>query len=72
MRTNEGKALADDLDKRLALIKGYFLKIEERAPSVVTEYKEKLKNRIEVIAEGLEIDEARLAQEVALFAGGVI
>ncbi|NLD35732.1 MAG: YicC family protein [Desulfatiglans sp.] len=69
MRTNEGKALADDLDKRLALIKGYFLKIEERAPSVVTEYKEKLKNRIEVIAEGLEIDEARLAQEVALFAG---
>lgn len=68
MRANEGKALADDLEKRLALIKGYLDKIEERAPSVVAEYKEKLKSRIEVIAEGLEIDDARLSQEVALFA----
>jgi uncharacterized protein (TIGR00255 family) len=68
MRTNEGKALADDLDKRLALIKGYLDKIEERAPSVVAEYRDKLKSRIEVIAEGLEIDDVRLAQEVALFA----
>ncbi|MBN1905526.1 MAG: YicC family protein [Deltaproteobacteria bacterium] len=69
MRINEGNALADDLDKRLALIKGYLDKIEERAPSVVTEYKEKLKSRIEAISDELEVDEARLAQEVALFAG---
>lgn len=69
MRVNEGKALTNDLDKRLTLIKEYLDKIEERAPSVVAEYKEKLKNRIEAISDELEVDEARLAQEVALFAG---
>jgi uncharacterized protein (TIGR00255 family) len=68
MRTQEGKTLADDLDKRLALIKGYLDKIKERAPGVVMEYKEKLKTKIEAISEELEIDDARLAQEIALFA----
>ncbi len=69
MKIQEGSVLAGDLEKRLSLIKGYFDMIEERAPFVVTEYKEKLKNRIAAISEGIEIDEARLAQEVALFAG---
>ena len=69
MRIQEGNTLGDDLKKRLDLIKDYFDSIEERSPYVVTEYKEKLKNRIEAISEDIEVDESRLAQEVALFAG---
>lgn len=69
MRIEEGKALGADLDKRLDLIKTYFDMIEDRSPSVVAEYKEKLKNRIDTISEDLEVDGSRLAQEVALFAG---
>ncbi|NLA76085.1 MAG: YicC family protein, partial [Deltaproteobacteria bacterium] len=68
MRASEGSALANDLNKRLTLIKDYLDRIAQRAPSVVMEYREKLKNRIEAISEELEIDDARLAQEVALFA----
>ena len=69
MRIQEGSTLGEDLTKRLDLIKNYFDMIEERSPLVVTEYKEKLKNRIDAISEDLEVDESRLAQEVALFAG---
>jgi uncharacterized protein (TIGR00255 family) len=69
MRIQEGKALEADLANRLDLIKNYFDMIEERSPSVVSEYREKLKNRIDAISEDLEVDESRLAQEVALFAG---
>ena len=69
MRIQEGKALGADLTKRLDLIKNYFEIIEERSPSVVTEYREKLKNRIDAISDDLEIDESRMEQEVALFAG---
>ena len=69
MRIVEGNTLEADLEKRLDLIKNYFDKIEERSPYVVAEYKEKLKNRIDILSEDLEVDESRLAQEVALFAG---
>ena len=69
MRIQEGTTLGADLVKRLDLITKYFDLIEERSPSVVAEYKEKLKNRIDSISEDMEVDESRLAQEVALFAG---
>jgi len=69
MRLKEGNAIENDLVKRLDLIKSYLDIIEERAPSVVIEYKDKLKNRIEAISENIKMDENRLAQEVALFAG---
>lgn len=69
MRSREGEAIENDLKKRLDLLKSYLDKIEERAPLVVTEYKDKLQNRIEAISEDIEVEENRLAQEVALFAG---
>jgi uncharacterized protein (TIGR00255 family) len=69
MRLKEGEAIGRDLKNRLDLLKGYLDKIEERAPSVVAEYREKLQNRIVAISEDIEIDENRLAQEVAIFAG---
>ncbi len=69
MRIQEGNTLETDLHNRLNLIKDYLEQIEGRAPSVVTEYRDKLKNRIDAISEDIEVDETRLAQEVALFAG---
>ena len=68
MRIQEGKAIEEDIIMRLELIKGYLGDIEKRAPIVVAEYKEKLKNRIDIICEDIEVDEGRLAQEVAIFA----
>ena len=68
MRIQEGKAIEEDFLKRVELIEGYLGNIEERSPLVVDEYKERLKRRIENISEDIEIDEGRLAQEVAIFA----
>ncbi len=68
MRIREGRAIEDDLLKRLALIGNYLSEIDKRSPMVVDEYREKLNNRIKAIAGEIEIDKARLAQEVALFA----
>lgn len=69
MRIHEGKAIEDDLTKRLDLIGDYLSDIEQRSPLVVDEYREKLNNRIKAIADDIEVDEGRLMQEVALFAG---
>ena len=46
----------------------YAEKIESKEDIVVNEYREKLKERRSVLLEGTDVDEARLAQEVALYA----
>jgi uncharacterized protein (TIGR00255 family) len=68
MRNQEGKAIEEDFSLRLDLIEMHLKVIEERSPVVVNEYKEKLKNRIEALMEDIQVDEARLSQEIALFA----
>jgi len=68
MRTREGKAIEDDFLLRLDLIETHINAIEERSPAVVNEYREKLKQRIETLAEDIQADEGRLAQEIAIFA----
>ena len=68
MRLREGRAIEEDFLKRLLLIEGYLDGIEKRAPVLVDEYKERLRHRIDQISEDIEVDEGRLAQEVAIFA----
>ena len=68
MRAQEGKAIESDFLLRIDLIEMHLKVIEERSPVVVNEYKEKLKNRIEALSEDIQVDEGRLAQEVAIFA----
>ncbi|KAB0668990.1 YicC family protein [Oryzomonas sagensis] len=68
MRTREGEALAADLAARRAQVAEWTALIRERTPAVVIEYRQKLKARLEQLLEGTEMDEARLAQEVALMA----
>ena len=68
MREEEGKTLQKDLAQRIDSIETHLADIESRHPQVIGEYQEKLKERIKNITDGLELDEARLAQEAALLA----
>jgi uncharacterized protein (TIGR00255 family) len=69
MRLEEGKALERDFRKRIDLVGGYLSRVEERSPQVVEDVRTRLQERVAVLTDGLELDEGRLAQEVALFAG---
>lgn len=68
MRTKEGAHLKEDLLTHIALIEKVTLLVEDRAPAVVKEYRDKLAERIAQYNEGLQLNEDRLVQEVALFA----
>lgn len=68
MRITEGETLAGDLKARRAQIAKWSALIGERTPQVVLEYRQKLKVRLEQLLDGTEMDEGRLAQEVALLA----
>jgi len=68
MRIREGAALADDLKSRRLQVAEWSGQIGERTPQVVLEYRQKLKTRLDQLLEGAELDESRLAQEVALLA----
>lgn len=68
MRVHEGRAIEKDFRHRLGLIRGYLGEIDARAPLVVEDYGCRLRDRIALVSEGMEIDGNRLAQEVAYFA----
>lgn len=69
MRIREGQELAKDVRLRSKNIIDIVKTIEARSPEVVLEYRNKLKNRIEELLEdSYELDESRLANEVAFFA----
>lgn len=71
MRTREGERLSSDMKTRLGVIADIREKISERAPLVVEEQRKKLNERIESLLSETEIDRARLATEIALFADKV-
>ena len=69
MRVIEGQKLAEDLTMRGELIRKYVSEIEERAPEIVKEYKQKLYDRISELVEGMvEVPEERILLEAAIFA----
>lgn len=68
MRTREGEALSLDLSARRSQVAEWIGQIGSRAPQVVSEYRQKLKIRLDQLLDGAEMDAARLAQEVALMA----
>lgn len=67
-RTLEGENLKKDiiykLDGMLALV-GY---IEERAPKIIGEYRQKLETKVRELLEDTKIDDGRIAAEVVIFA----
>ncbi len=68
MRREEGKNLQADLAERLQGIRQLAASIQERQPAVLEEYRNRLREKIKTITEGIELDETRLAQETALLA----
>lgn len=67
MRASEGERLRADVLEKIHTMRGLRDAIAQRAPSVVEDYREKLQARLAQLISG-QIDEQRLAQEVALFA----
>lgn len=68
MRTVEGARLTEYLDARLAIIEEALGRIAERAPGRVTEQRERLRNAVRELTDGVNPDETRLAQEIAILA----
>jgi uncharacterized protein (TIGR00255 family) len=68
MRMVEGQAIEADFLKRLKLIEAYLDDIEQSAPNMIEAYQKRLKEKIHNISQGIELDESRLMQEVAIFA----
>jgi len=68
MRQDEGAVLYQDMQVRLGLIKEMVAAIKARAPQVVVEYQKRLADRVKELTAGYTLDEARLAQEVAIMA----
>ncbi|MDD2446575.1 MAG: YicC family protein [Tissierellia bacterium] len=69
MRITEGNELKNDILEKLHNIEVSVQAIEERAPTVVLEYKEKLKERIiGILEDNIQLDEEKLLNEVAFFA----
>ncbi|MBI5888738.1 MAG: YicC family protein [Deltaproteobacteria bacterium] len=66
-RVKEGRALRDDLEKRLCALEGFIAKVEALSPQSLAAYRERLKTEMERILGG-RVDEARLLQEAAVFA----
>ena len=67
MRRVEGEKLVADMLVRMDTITSLADKICKRAPMVATEYKEKLKARIEEFLKDVKYDESRLLSEVAFY-----
>jgi uncharacterized protein (TIGR00255 family) len=69
MREREGVAIWTDLSSRITQINTIVKTISERAPAVVEEYRQKLKERIDaLLPQNAAFDEQRILVEVALFA----
>lgn len=71
MRETEGKKLFADIEERLDCIEGLTQKIEARSPLTVTEYREKLEQRISELLQDSTIDKGRILTEAAIFADKV-
>ena len=68
MRKAEGERLKTALSDCVDRMDAYREEILARAPFVAEEYRQKLNERIESVLSDAEIDRARLATEIALFA----
>jgi uncharacterized protein (TIGR00255 family) len=68
MKLGEGEKLSIDILERIRIIGKCIGKIKERAPSLVEDYRQKLKDRLKDLISQTEIDELRFNSEVAYFA----
>ena len=68
MRAEEGARLAAYLLERLEVIEGALRRIAARAPERLVEQRDRLRQAVRELTEGVAVDEQRIAQEIALLA----
>jgi uncharacterized protein (TIGR00255 family) len=68
MREAEGIRLAEDLSGRLQAIVIQLELMESRAPERLTEHRDRLRESVRELTEAVDVDEDRLAREVAFLA----
>jgi uncharacterized protein (TIGR00255 family) len=68
MKSREGESLARDLEQRLQLLRTELDGVVERAPFRPLEAKQRLTARLKLLLDDVEMDPARIAQELALMA----
>lgn len=70
MREKEGASLRDDLVRRMQRVRQLTREIDRRAPVVLEAHRQRLKERADRLRAGhdIEVDGARLEQEIAIFA----
>lgn len=68
MREQEGGRLAAFLDERIAVIEKAVARIADRAPQRLVEQRDRLRAAVQDLAGGIALDDARLAQEIAVLA----
>lgn len=71
MRSAEGAKMKEDIQSRASYIIDCVAFIENRSPITVKEYNEKLVERVHDIIGDASLDEARILQEVAIYADKV-
>ena len=67
-RIKEGEHLKNDLCAKLDNMLNYVDFIEERSPIIMKDYRERLENKVKELLEDKQIDDARIATEVTIFA----
>lgn len=67
MREIEGARLIEDIESRIYLIQNKVNEITTYSSTLVTEYMEKLKQRVNELLEPSTVDENRLMQEIVIF-----
>lgn len=70
-RAREGARLYEFFNSSIAEIRNILSVIKERSDDTVDEYRNKMKERIEELLNGVEVDENRLLTEVAIFSDKV-
>ena len=70
-RIREGEFLRTNMEEKLKEMLGHVSFIEERAPELVEAYRTSLRDKVEELLEGADIDEARIVQEVTIHADKV-
>jgi uncharacterized protein (TIGR00255 family) len=68
MRGEEGERLAESLRERLGVVSRAVEAIAARAPARLLEQRDRLRTAVRELADGVALDEQRLAQEIALLA----
>ncbi len=66
-RTQEGNRLRDDIVDKLDHMLTLVDCVEERAPQIIAEYREKIENKVKELLADSQIEDSRIAAEVVLF-----